>query len=284
MVPEGHLQESRSSAKPDHPSLTSGPGYDSSHTLSQEVHKDQPIRRKPERRTEILRGVCEFAGTATAGIAGAIAWGVGGAKLRSLGLAGSLGLAAGIGGIVKYTVKSGLEHLLLKPEDRDMSSADLAWGTVDGLSGVAGSVAEAAVLKRGLSYIGRRALQVRVPESLALMTGEKVVAQSLLPKLKLTLVRGMAGGAAGTFVWSVPHRLHSNWDEITNHPLAGLGKTQWDVLGDTVVGMTLSAGLAAGGTAVLNSRQLLRTGYAKATGHSKSFILDLFHFNDHQPI
>lgn len=247
--------------------------------LVDEAHQTETHKQQSTGHAQLIRGACEMAGTLAAGIAGAVAFGAGG-KARLFGVARSLTLAAGAGSVVKYTVKSALEDVLLKPEERDVSRKDLIWGTVDGLSGAAGSLAESAVARRGLIAIGRKALGSEITESAAMTAGERVAAQSILPRFKLSLTRSLAGGATGTFVWSVPHRVSENLEEIKRNPLAGLKKTKTEVLDDTLFGTVLSAGLTAGGLGLVHSAKIARFGAARLAGDSGVTRLDLFHLND----
>jgi 2',3'-cyclic-nucleotide 2'-phosphodiesterase (5'-nucleotidase family) len=232
-------------------------------------------------RTRAIQGACEFASTMAAGITGTVIFGRASAAGELFGVARTLGLVAGGGGLVKYAVKSGLEHIFLSARDRDVSKADLAWGAVDGLSGVVASKVESTFAENFLKATGRKALGQEISDSLARTGGEKVVAQTLMPKLKLNLLRGATGGAAGTFAWSVPHRLYDHWDEIEKHPLSGLDKAKSEVINDTLLGTCLGGGLSAGGTALFHSIPLARTALARLEGDAGVSRLDLLHVNDH---
>ncbi|HEY9871247.1 MAG TPA: hypothetical protein V6D08_18955, partial [Candidatus Obscuribacterales bacterium] len=69
----------------------------------------QELTGPSEKGVQFRQAVAEFTGTLAAGITGAVVWSLGTAATRGIGTAGSLGLAMGLGGLVKFGVKSGIE-------------------------------------------------------------------------------------------------------------------------------------------------------------------------------
>ena len=229
---------------------------------------------------KLRQAVAEFAGTLAAGITGAVVWSLGTTATRGLGKAASLSLAMGAGGAVKYGVKSGLEHLLLDKQYHTASKADLAWGAVDGLAGVGGSLAEKQISENFLTSLGRKALGPDISATMAEMAGSKLVAQSIGPQIQHNFYRGLAGGAAGGFIWSVPHSLFDHRAEIKQDPLSGLSAAKNQILSDTLTATVLGGGFGGLGTAILRSPRIIKHGWAALEGDAHVTRLDIAHIND----
>lgn len=240
----------------------------------------QELTGPGEKGVKFRQAVAEFTGTLAAGISGAVVWSLGTAATRGIGTAGSLGLAMGLGGLVKFGVKSGIEHLILDPEYHTASAVDLAWGAVDGVSGVAGSLAEKQISGNFLRSVGRKHLGPDVSATMAEMAGAKVVSQSIVPQIKHNFVRGLAGGAAGSFTWSIPHSIKDNWSLIAESPLAGLNAAKNQILSDMLTGTVLGGGFGGLGTAIIRSPRIVRHGWAKIEGDAHVTRLDIAHIND----
>lgn len=233
-----------------------------------------------EKGVKFRQAVCEFTGSLTAGITGAVVFSVGTAASRGIGRAGSLALAMTLSGAVKFSVKSGLEHLLLEEDKRTASKEDFAWGAVDGLAGVAGSLAERQISTNFMRSLGRKHLGADISATMAEMAGAKVISGSIAEQIKHNSLRGITGGAAGGFVWSVPHSLAGNWERIAEDPLSGLNATKNQILSDTVTGMFLGGTISGLGTAIIRSPQIARHGLARIEGDAQVARLDIAHLND----
>lgn len=247
----------------------------------------QSLLRSAQELTELTpkgikfrQGVAEFCGTLAAGVGGAIVWSLGTAATRGIGKAASLSLAMGTGAAVKCGIKSGIEHMILDKQHHTASKADLAWGAVDGLAGVAGSLAEKQISGNFLTALGRKHLGPDISMNMAEMAGAKVVASAIAPQIKHNLYRGLAGGAAGGFVWSVPHSVYDHREAILKDPLHGLNAAKNQVLSDTLTATVFGGGFGGLGTALIRSPRIVKHGWAKVQGDSHVTRVDISHIND----
>lgn len=200
--------------------------------------------------------VADFAGSLTAGVSGVVAYSLVNAATRGAYRAASIPLAMLAGSVSKYSVKTGAEHMLLEEKDRTASKADLAWGAVDGLAGVVGSAVDQRVSKKYLMDIGRKALGTNISNDTAVEAAKVIIKNSGLEAIKHNIVRGMAGGAAGTFVWSAPRRIYENAGEFAKDPGDALVSTASQMGQDVAFGTLFGGALTGAGTALFRGKQI----------------------------
>jgi 5'-nucleotidase / UDP-sugar diphosphatase len=198
--------------------------------------------------------IAEFGSSLTAGVSGAVTVSLLAASRRT-----ALAIPAAMiaGGITKFGVKTGLEHAFVDKQDRTAGVADLAWGAVDGLAGIAASRAELLASRAYLSSIGKAALGPNISSSVAETAGRQLASNNVFTGIKHGLVRGVSGGAAGSFTWSVPHRLYEHGDELANNPVGGALAASKDIVFDTAIGTAFGGALVGGGTALFRSNELV---------------------------
>ncbi len=177
----------------------------------------QPTEKK-DSSVGTKQTIADFAGSLTAGVSGVVAFSLMSAATKGASKALTIPVAMLAGGATKFTVKSGVEHALLETKDHTANASDLAWGAVDGLAGVVGSAVDQQISKRYLTSLGRQALGNSISQETALEGAKVIVKNSGIEAIKHNVVRGMAGGAAGTFVWSAPRRVHENADQFGKDP------------------------------------------------------------------
>jgi len=202
------------------------------------------------------QGISDFAGSLTAGVSGVVAFSLVSAATHGAGKALTVPLAMLAGGATKYTVKSAAEHLLLNEKDRNTSTADLAWGAVDGLAGVVGSAVDQKVSQKYMAALGRRALGSSISTETALEGAQVMVKNSGLEAIKHNVVRGMAGGAAGTFVWSAPRRILDNAGQFGKDPGDAILSTATQMGQDVAFGTLFGGALTGTGTAIFRGNQI----------------------------
>ena len=200
--------------------------------------------------------VADFAGSLTAGVSGVVAYSLLNATTHGAAKAMSIPLAMLAGGTTKYTVKTGVEHAILQEKDRTANASDLAWGAVDGLAGVVGSAVDQQVSKRYLSSLGRQALGASISNETAMEGAKVIIKNSGIEAIKHNVVRGMAGGAAGTFVWSTPRRIWDNKDQFATNPGDALTTTARQMAQDVAFGSLFGGALTGTGTALFRGRQI----------------------------
>lgn len=222
--------------------------------------------------------ICDVASSLTAGVGGAVVGSLLAASPRARAL--SIPLAMLAGGVTKFSVKSGMEHVLLDSKDRTASTGDLAWGAVDGLSGVAAGFVERRASLMFTEALGRQALGQSISRSTARLGGTQLVNERLLAGAAHNVVRGVSGGAAGSLAWSLPHRVHENWDKIASDPAAGLVDTFKTSATDTLIGGAFGGTLATAGTAIARRHDIAGHTRAWLQGDRDVFKLTKFHIND----
>lgn len=221
------------------------------------------------------KAVAEFAGTLGAG-------GVGTATYSLLPKGISLPLrvlaAAAGGSVTKFGVKGGLELGLLNEDQRTLSATDLAWGAIDGLSGVAASAAEKYATKTLSTNLGYRYAGTAIGKSTALQVGEKVLEGSVYQRVKQNSYRGMIAGFAGSLAYSTPHAISDNFSKLNT--AEGWLDTGKDIGKNTAFGTAFGFLLSGTITAAANRKEIY--GYAKAAvqGNKGLTQLDILHFND----
>lgn len=249
--------------------------------ISKELIQKQASRAAEESRkgnTSTRQTICEVASSLTAGVGGAVVGSLLAAtpKLRAL----SIPLAMATGSVTKFGVKSGMEHALLESKDRTASSADLAWGAVDGLSGVAAGFVERRASLMFTEALGRQALGQSISRSTARLGGTQLVNERLLSGAAHNIIRGVAGGTAGSLTWSVPHRVHENWDKFGSDPASGFAETLKSTATDTLIGGAFGGTLASVGTAIARRHDIAGHTRAWLTGDKDVFKLTKYHIND----
>ncbi|HEY9731478.1 MAG TPA: 5'-nucleotidase C-terminal domain-containing protein [Drouetiella sp.] len=221
----------------------------------------------------------EVASSIAAGTSGAIAYGLLSAS-GPYGKALSIPVAMLAGGATKFGAKSGLQEAFLNEKDRTLSSADIAWGAVDGLSGISASVADQRASRVFLQNLGQKELGVKTSVELSGLAGKQLVEGNAWNSLKHNVFRGLAGGAAGSATWSAFRETHDNWNQITNDPVNGIAATVKGVAIDTAVG-TIAGGAFGGGLATLRrSPELIGRTIAGARGENNHLQLNEFVIND----
>lgn len=220
--------------------------------------------------------VSDLTGTLGAGVMGTAIWSL--TSKSKYGLAARVLATAAGAGTAKVALKSGTEHLLLPSQYHKTSTADFGWGIVDGFAGVAGAkvdqAASAAFTRRlGYQYAGRT-----ITAELASTVGEKALANSIRDRLVHSGVRGVSGGFAGSFAWSVPHALHHNQSKLDT--LEGWQNVAGEVGTNTLVGTAFGGILSTGITAGANSREIYRYAKGALQGDRGVTKIDVLHFND----
>ncbi len=220
----------------------------------------------------------EFTSSLAASVSGIAALSLTAAS-RGKGLAYTLPIAMVAGAIVKYGSKQGLEQFIPE-EERTANVTDLAWGAVDAVAGVGASAVESSLSKAFLRNIGRKAIGRAISDESAELAGKQLARHELVSTLRYHVVRGTAGGAAGSLIWSVPHRTAENWNELQTDPMKALTKIGQSTLHDTAAGTALGGAIAGGGTVLYRSSSALSYALAKVHGEQGITRVNLFHIND----
>lgn len=217
----------------------------------------------------------DFMGTMSAGVAGTVFWSLAGRSRVSLPLR-LLGSTA-MSGVTRTLVQGGLESLLLPESQRNSLKQNFAWGAVDGLAGIAGAAGETTAGEVSLRRLGRTYLG-GVSDEMAELAGRKAIQSSLSCKFEYNISRGIAGGAAGGFVWGLPHELYENRKKLDT--VDGWLNVTRGLSRDTVFGGLTGGALAELSTAAMNGRDLLGYGKAAISGDKNVTRMSLLHFND----
>jgi 2',3'-cyclic-nucleotide 2'-phosphodiesterase (5'-nucleotidase family) len=240
----------------------------------------RPQEAPADSHTGLKQGSTEFVSSLSAGVVGTVVLSVAAAYVtHNYARALTLPLALAAGAVTKYGVKDAGEHLLLDQKDRTLSSKDLLWGGVDALAGIGASAVEGRVAKQLFTNIGRQ-LGPEVADSTAFDAGKLIAKESLPWGMASNTVRGVAGGVTGAGIWSAPHRLADNWQEVSKDPYTGLRKTAGDVGEDMLKGGAFGGILGLGGTIIGRHQEVL--GKTKALINPDTNVLrqDTFHIND----
>ncbi|HNA74417.1 MAG TPA: hypothetical protein PKW73_13815, partial [Candidatus Obscuribacter sp.] len=223
----------------------------------------------------------EVGSSLTAGIGGTVAFSLARtAPLPPMAKALTLPVAMLAGGVLKYGSKTALEHAALAPEERTASSADLAWGAVDAVSGIGASTVEKMVATRYFTSLGRAELGATVAAPVAQHAGYMLAKESLSNGIKSNMVRGITGGATGAAIWSLPHRTSENWQEIKQDPYQGLSKTATQLVGDAGLGAFMGGGLGFAGTTIVRYKDVAGKLKAAVMPEKNLLRLDNYHIND----
>lgn len=242
------------------------------------------LEQQPDKHVKVKQTVCDFASSLAAGVGGAVAFSLLNAETHGAARALTLPLMMAAGGAVKYTVKGGLEHALLCDQNRTLSKADLVWGGVDAMAGVAGSIVDEQASKAFLRTVGKDALGNSISSQAAEIAGRSMVKESVWTGIQHNTLRGLAGGAAGSLTWSLPHRVYDNWDLLKNDPVQGLKQVSESTLIDTAVGTMLGGALAGGATTAMRAGDITRKIASQVQGEGNllkvnEFVLNDFHSN-----
>ncbi len=219
----------------------------------------------------------EFASSLSASVSGAVTFSVVAASRRSA-LAIPVALIAG--SVTKLGTKSGLEHAFVDEKERTAGVQDLAWGAVDALAGVVGSRADQAASRAYTRTIARQALGPNISPVLEATAGKQLIADNALTGIKHAVVRGLAGGSAGSLTWSLPHRIFEHSGELKEDPGKGTLAVSKQVLLDTAIGTAFGGVLSGGATSILRGNELFaRAGNALSRNVDQLQIRTL-HLND----
>ncbi|MBU6451593.1 MAG: hypothetical protein KGS72_07440, partial [Cyanobacteria bacterium REEB67] len=228
----------------------------------------------------VKQGSSEFVSSLSAGVVGTVALSVGAAYMTHNVRALTIPLALAAGAVTKYGVKDAAEHLLLDKKDRTLSSKDLLWGSVDAMAGIGASAAESAVAKKIMTNVGRNVLGGDVAATTAFDAGKMISKESLFWGGQSNVARGLVGGVTGAGIWSTPHRLAENWQEIKAHPRSGLFTTGTEVAGDIALGGAIGGALGLGGTLVARHQEIAGKAKASLFPDKNVFKLNTYHVND----
>jgi 5'-nucleotidase len=228
----------------------------------------------------LKQGATEFVSSLSAGVVGTVVLSVAAAYATRNVRALTLPLALVAGAVTKYAVKDAGEHALLDQKDRTLSSKDLLWGGVDALAGMGASVVEGKVANRLFTNLGRQVLGVETAQSTAIDAGKLLAKESLGWGVTANALRGVAGGVAGAGIWSAPHRLADNWQDISKNPLEGLTNTAQGVGVDMLKGGAFGGILGIGGTVLGRHQEVIGKTQALIAPNKNVYRMDTYHVND----
>jgi len=228
----------------------------------------------------LKEGATDFASSLSAGVVGTVVLSLGTAYVTHNATALTLPLALAAGAVTKYAVKDAGEHLLLDKSDRTLSSRDLLWGSVDALAGIGASAVEGQIANRIFTNLGREVLGKQVAGSTAFDAGKMLAKESLPLGTLSNVARGLAGGATGAGIWSLPHRLADNWQEIKSNPGTGLTDTATSVGKDLLTGAAFGGALGLGGTLIGRHQEVFGKTKALIRPDKNVLRLDTYHLND----
>ncbi len=223
--------------------------------------------------------VSEVAGTLTSGVAGAITYSL--LSQTSYGRVVALLGSAAAGSLTNVGVKAGLEEFLCNPNERDTSWKDLAWGAANGLSGSIGAIAETGASKAYAERVGLQALGQVEDTAKLREAGFRMFESSLSYKYKSNILRGIVGGSAGTFAYSLPHSMSNHWSEIQSGDARAITGILKDVAVDTTIGGLTGGVLSGAFTTVVNRADVI--GYTRArlfANEAENTRLNIGHVND----
>lgn len=219
----------------------------------------------------------EFASSLTASVSGAVTFSVVAASRRT-GLAIPAALLAG--GMTKFSVKSGLEQVFVEEKDRTAGIQDLGWGAVDAVAGIAGMKADQFASSKFKQAIARDALGSNISKEIGETAGKQLIADNVFTGIKHSVVRGIAGGIAGTFAWSVPHRITENAAELKANPGSGALNVSKQVLLDTTVGAAFGGILSGTATGLWRGNEMLARAQNALRPKEDLLQLRTLHLND----
>lgn len=219
----------------------------------------------------------EFASSLSASVSGAVTFGVMAASKRT---PLAIPVALLTGGFTKYGVKSGLERLFVDEKDRTAGAQDIAWGAVDALAGIVGSRAERLASRVYSRSIARQALGPNISPALAESASKQLIADNVFTGIKHNVVRGVAGGSAGSFTWSVPHRFFEHAGQLRDDPAAGALAVSKQVLLDTTIGTAFGGVISGGATSIFRSNELVARARNALNKPSDLMQVRTLHLND----
>lgn len=238
---------------------------------------------KPNKETSTAEKITEGASSLVAGVGGTVVFSLAAAAAtHQWGKALSVPMAMAAGGVLKYGTKYLGEQAFVSEKEQTANKNDLLWGGVDALAGIAASSVEAKAGSRYLVTLGREALGPKIAEPIAQEAGKILVKESLWNSMKYFGTRGMAGGAVGAAVWSSPHRVSENWDDLKDSSkFAGaLGHTAAAIGGDTVYGAAFGGVLGTGAAAWGKRAEIFYRSRSWMVGDDSVLRLNTFHIND----
>ncbi|HIN63858.1 MAG TPA: bifunctional metallophosphatase/5'-nucleotidase, partial [Candidatus Obscuribacterales bacterium] len=122
--------------------------------------------------------------------------------------------------------------------------------------------------------LGRNALGANISNDTAMEGAKVIVKNSGIEAIKHNVVRGMAGGAAGTFVWSAPRRVWENKDQFATNPGDAVATTASQMAQDVAFGSLFGGALTGTGTALFRGRQIAGELGAKIRSEDKVMRID----------
>ncbi|MDP3509556.1 MAG: 5'-nucleotidase C-terminal domain-containing protein [Candidatus Melainabacteria bacterium] len=239
------------------------------------------VKPVKENDPSLKQAAAEMTSSLAAGVGGTVVFSLAAAAAtRNWGKALTIPMAMLAGGTIKVGTKASMEAVMLDSKDRTTSATDFAWGGVDALAGVGASAVEKVVAQKYLTSIGREALGKTVVDSLAETAGKLLAKESVSQGLKTNLLRGVVGGSSGAAIWSAPHRVSENWNEIKNDPGAGLAKSLMQVGHDTAIGAAFGGTLSGGATLIGRRSEVFGQIKNAVTPDKNVLRLDTYHIND----
>ncbi|HEY9684025.1 MAG TPA: 5'-nucleotidase C-terminal domain-containing protein [Oculatellaceae cyanobacterium] len=221
----------------------------------------------------------EVAGTLTSGVAGAITYSL--LSKTSYGRVAAIAGSALVGSLTNVGVKAGMQELFVDKSQHDVGWKDFAWGAANGLSGSIGAMAENAASKRYAEKVGLRVLGTAEDGAKLREAGFRMFESDLGYKYKANILRGLVGGSAGTFAYSLPHSVSNHWEGLTQGDSSAFGGVAKDVVTDTAIG-GLTGGILSGAfTTIANRADVI--GYTKAkffANEADTTRLQIGHVND----
>ncbi len=256
-----------------------GPPVD--HKLIAQAKLQTAAKLESSSKKSTAEAATEAVSSLVAGVGGTVVFSLASATItHQWGRALSIPMAMAAGGVLKYGSKLLGESSFVAEKDRTASSKDLLWGGVDAVAGIAASSVEARVAGRYLTALGRDALGAKIAEPIAQEAGKVLVKESLVNSVKLNAVRGISGGVTGAAIWSSPHRVAENWEELKKNPTAALGTTAAAIGRDTLYGAALGGTIGAGAAAWGKRAEIFYRSRAAISGDESVFRLNTYHIND----
>ncbi|MBS2002361.1 MAG: 5'-nucleotidase C-terminal domain-containing protein [Cyanobacteria bacterium SZAS LIN-5] len=255
---------------------------DASAKLFEATHKllGTPAQAAPqEKQNSLGHIVSDVAGTLTSGVAGAVTYSL--LSHTSYGRFVALAGSAAAGSLTNYGVKAGLQEILCDKSERDTSWKDLAWGAANGLSGSIGAIAETGASKAYAERVGLKALGQVEDAAKLREAGFRMFESDLSYKYKASIMRGIVGGGAGTFAYSLPHSVSNHWGEIQKGDASAVTGILKDVAIETTVGGLTGGVLSGAFTTIANRADVI--GYARAKfmpSEVEPTRLNIGHVND----
>lgn len=192
-----------------------------------------------------------------------------------------LPLSAAAGGFSKLASKSTAESLFFAPCDRTASFSDLGWGMVDGLAGVFGATAESLAARTLSRSMGSSLLGRPVSWEMAELAGRRFAEDTVRGKIMESIVRGSAGGLAGTFAYTIPHSTIENRELLfSSRWHNGLSIVARDAALNCSLGSVAGGIFGAGISACFNSKAIAGHLSAALKGDRGVSRLTILHTND----